>query len=1027
MKHWLSLGLSLAVLISAKVLAQNPVPINFVPALVQVQTGSEIVFTVKVDAAVFSMSWSYQNGATLALWTQSSISDNGVPQFQGRLTISATQLRIRAAQLNDAGFYTVDVAPTPSTNLVKNTQSVELRVFDPVGGVSLTVPSVAVEEKNVSLSCTWISGTEVTAQWTKDGTAITPDSRITISGGFLVINPTRRDDAGQYSCTASNNVSAQTSTKSLTVYYGPDTPVLTVDSPKKCVGGGDVLVGQVVRLTCTSTSLPSATFSWERDGRPISSGAPDTGVLSLQTFSTNESGRYVCTATNGITRGTSTQSYNLAVVDVCFDGGEVAGIVIGGFLGLLIIVLLILFLVVLVRRRREQEQWRNVVFAPKTDPIQRPLPPDPQTNGVWNLDQGLQPPLHQTNRQASQPERLITNNLETQASPQERTLNRQRNFDVQQNNSRTRTNQLPQNLTSYPNDSFDNPAFTHMDSQNVNTAPNMQQQQNPNVLIQAIPGQGSNQPPAVQVSLNAPPNSNNLSNNAHIPTINVNLNSYPGNGQQAPQESSSPPHNQDLNGVPQTQNNFRDTSRLNAATQGRSYPSNHRLNGHVNPNFQDEAGLIPTGYTHFNNNMTSQPNENTETFQQEPEPRRRPDRESRQHESTPRSRQRRFPWDFLRGTPAYPSGMPQRAQTQPEADSDYSAEYTVHPPIREGRTLNRLLPQSQADTRRRTPPRRDPPSEDSQTQTYHAADHPPNANNVTLPERSHHTQRNPRADRERSQRDIRGSQTALRQETIHSNNPQASPLMSQQATVGHAAVSREPTAQQGVTTPQGIDTRALADPNHLQQPHTAQQNIVAPAQTRRGQTQPVMHGAIQPRQGGADPFPVPPAQHNPSNLTQTAVRAHTERAQVLKNRREQTPEALIHSGTVQTQTPAAGGQQPPPAPPPIPLAQFQALPKTHTQHKSPTRVPQPLRQNMPATQRQHGAPHHTTMMPRNHHHHPGHVQAGAHRHGHVHAHNHRHPANVAAWQGAEHLPQFHLLQAPTMFLLCLFSDLFVLF
>ncbi|XP_054903112.1 dual specificity protein kinase splA isoform X2 [Poeciliopsis prolifica] len=964
MKGWLSTGLSLAVLLSAKVLAQTPVPINFIPALVQVQTGSDILFTV---------------------------------QFQGRLVFSATQLRIRAAQLNDAGFYTVDVVPASSTGFVKNSRSVELKVFDPVAGISLTVPSVAVEEKNVSLSCTWTGGTKVTAQWQKDGTAITPDSRITISSGFLVINPARRDDAGEYSCTASNNVSAQTSTKSLTVYYGPNTPVLTVDSPKKCVGGGDVLVGQAVRLTCTSTSLPSATFSWERDGQPISSGAPDSGVLSLQTFSTKESGQYACIATNSITRGTSKQSYNLTVVGVCFDGGEVAGIVIGAFLGLLIIVLLILFLVVLVRRKRAQAQRSNVVFDPETDPIGRPLPPDPQTNGVWNLDQGLQPPLHQTNRQANQPEHLITNNLETQASPQARTLNRERDFDVQQNNSRTRTNQRRQNLTSYPNDGFDNPAFTHMDSQNVSLAPSMQQQQNPNILIQAVPGQGGRQPPAVQVSLN----SNNPNNNAHIPTINVNLNSYPGNGQQALQESSSPPSNQGFNGVPQTRNNFRDTRWLNAATQGgQFYPSNHRLNGHVNQNYQDEAGLIPTGYTHFNNNMTSQLNENTQTYQQEPEPHRRPDRESRQHESTPRSRQRQIPWDFLRGTPAYPNGTPQRVQMQPEADSDYSAEYTVHPPIREGRTVNRLPPQSQADTRRRTPPRRDPPSEDSQT--YHAADRPQNANNDMLPEHSHHTQRNPRAERERSQRDIRGSQTAPRQETTRSNNPQASPLMSQQASAGNAVMSQEPTAQQGLTTPQGTDTRALADPNHLHQPHTAQQNIVAPAQTRRGQTQPVMHGAIQPRQRGADPVPVPPAQHNSSNLTQAAVRAHTERAQVFKNRREQTQTALIHSGTVQTPAPAAGGQQPPPPPPPIPLEQFQALPKTHTQHKSPTRVPQPLRQNMPATQRQHGASRHTTMMPRNHHHHPGHAQAGAHRHGHVHTHNHRHPANAAAWQQQAH-------------------------
>lgn len=95
---------------------------------------------------------------------------------------------------------------------------------------------------------------------------------------------------------------------------GPDTPVVTVDSPKECVGGGDVLVGQTVRLTCVSDSVPAALLSWTRDGQPVASGQPDSGVLSLQTFSTNESGQYVCTARNTVTEGTSEQSTDLAIV-----------------------------------------------------------------------------------------------------------------------------------------------------------------------------------------------------------------------------------------------------------------------------------------------------------------------------------------------------------------------------------------------------------------------------------------------------------------------------------------------------------------------------------------------------------------------------------------------------------------------------------------------------------------------------------------------------------------------------------------
>ena len=90
--------------------------------------------------------------------------------------------------------------------------------------------------------------------------------------------------------------------------------MLTKDAPKECVGEGDVLVGDTVRLTCVSDSLPPALFSWQRDGRPVASGQPDGGVLSLQTFSTNESGRYVCEARNAITGGTSEQGTSLAVV-----------------------------------------------------------------------------------------------------------------------------------------------------------------------------------------------------------------------------------------------------------------------------------------------------------------------------------------------------------------------------------------------------------------------------------------------------------------------------------------------------------------------------------------------------------------------------------------------------------------------------------------------------------------------------------------------------------------------------------------
>lgn len=88
-----------------------------------------------------------------------------------------------------------------------------------VADVSLSVvPSVAVEGRDITMRCTWSAGTETSVAWGKGDTALTSGDRIVISGDTLTINPARRDDTGDYSCTVSNPVSVQTTRISLTVY-----------------------------------------------------------------------------------------------------------------------------------------------------------------------------------------------------------------------------------------------------------------------------------------------------------------------------------------------------------------------------------------------------------------------------------------------------------------------------------------------------------------------------------------------------------------------------------------------------------------------------------------------------------------------------------------------------------------------------------------------------------------------------------------------------------------------------------------
>lgn len=128
--HWFSLlCIFCLVLLSANVLAQDQVQIQFQTDPVLVQTGTEIVFTVLTVPQVLSLTWQYQGGDTLGLWAGGAAVVNPVPQFQGRVTITATQLRIGGAQLRDAGNYTVEVIPSATTGLAANSRSIQLRVF----------------------------------------------------------------------------------------------------------------------------------------------------------------------------------------------------------------------------------------------------------------------------------------------------------------------------------------------------------------------------------------------------------------------------------------------------------------------------------------------------------------------------------------------------------------------------------------------------------------------------------------------------------------------------------------------------------------------------------------------------------------------------------------------------------------------------------------------------------------------------------------------------------------------------------
>ncbi|XDV39574.1 hypothetical protein PO909_008800 [Leuciscus waleckii] len=642
----------------------DPVPVQFEKTPVLVASGKDAIFTVQTVSNVPLIRWTASGGITLAMWVNGNPSVLPVQQYQNRISVTATQLKISDSQLRDSGNYSVSVEPSSTSGLGVNTRSVQLKVFDAVNGVSLSPPPLPLEGANVSLSCIWSSGSEVSVVWGKGGAALSSDTRITISAGSLIIRPARRDDAGEYSCTVSNAVSAQTATATLSVYYGPDAPQLTKTS-SECVGGGDATVGQTVRLTCASTSLPPASFSWALNGQPVTAGQSGSGVLSLQIFSTNQSGAYTCTVRNDITGGASTQQIDLAIVGTCLSGGAVAGIVVACVVALIIIIIVI---IVLLRQRNVDRRLRDALGPQKTN----------QNEGTTIANRALVNGNH--------PDPTLHSSL-----PQ--------NFTAIPNNNNGNINTMPQNIPSNPNPLHHNghmnaevfhhdfSAFPDNGHQNNHSYPNNDPQRsfpqpvqhNPNILIQT----GRSQPGAlahtVHVNLNTSPRADQLSN-AQPQTVHVNLNTYPPEANQPSQairqhadQRESAPQSQHTNSNHQ---NLSQTGLLNSEplSLGNQTQTNDSTNGFRQPN-----ALIQTGHSHPTNQTNA--NRRTTNSRSSAEVRQsNPVRTNNQiNDTRTNTHLQQMPWDRLQGTPAYPN------REVDSSDSSGSSDWRFRSPQRNAR------------------------------------------------------------------------------------------------------------------------------------------------------------------------------------------------------------------------------------------------------------------------------------------------------------------------------------------------------
>ncbi|XP_007935886.1 hemicentin-1 [Orycteropus afer afer] len=215
-------------------------------------------------------------------------------------------LQITNAQVLHTGRYTCLASNTAGDK----SKSFSLNVF-----VSPTIAGVnndgspedvtVILNNPTSLVCEAYSYPPATITWFKDGAPLESNRNIRIlpGGRTLQILNAQEDNAGRYSCVATNEAGEMIKHYEVKVYIPP---IINKDdllglglSPKEV----KIKVNNTLTLECEAYAIPSASLSWYKDGQPLKSDdhvniAANGHTLQIKEAQISDTGRYTCVASN---------------------------------------------------------------------------------------------------------------------------------------------------------------------------------------------------------------------------------------------------------------------------------------------------------------------------------------------------------------------------------------------------------------------------------------------------------------------------------------------------------------------------------------------------------------------------------------------------------------------------------------------------------------------------------------------------------------------------------------------------------
>ncbi|XP_036128071.1 hemicentin-1 [Molossus molossus] len=215
-------------------------------------------------------------------------------------------LQITNAQVSHTGRYTCLASNTAGDK--SKSFSLNVLVSPTIAGVdSDGSPEdvIVILNSPTSLVCEAYSYPPATITWFKDGTPLESNRNIRIlpGGRALQILNAQEDNAGRYSCVATNEAGEMIKHYEVKVYIPPIINKGDLLGPGLSPKEVKIKVNTTLTLECEAYAVPSASLSWYKDGQPLKSDdhvniAASGHTLQIKEAQISDTGRYTCVASN---------------------------------------------------------------------------------------------------------------------------------------------------------------------------------------------------------------------------------------------------------------------------------------------------------------------------------------------------------------------------------------------------------------------------------------------------------------------------------------------------------------------------------------------------------------------------------------------------------------------------------------------------------------------------------------------------------------------------------------------------------